>query len=490
MAVQTIYTGENYVQVPQTRGYAMQALSQFSQQQQARQTVTLQQAYKDRDSFARMLELDPVYASSQVAQKEIADIMDGYIDEMTLMNKNRFGPMSTNDLLKMQQARGRAMAKMNYIKGASDEFIDAAKTYNAAPDKYDEETWMDWKNTWLKDGTRPEGPALLPAAKDAIVVGLNTLRKDYGLTQSKTEVSREIQPGGTEAKVGMMTKWDIPDGVSMEDIIERSYSPEQAWNINKTFRSKYTPQEDKDLYMKMANGDEDVASHMYYVKKMKDIFDSNFVNYETVRVPQNTSNYQSREQSKTYLSPNGDTQYINNSPAFTRQKVYGGMVATKGTEGIRFQDENKYDIPAGFLSFSKELGLPPETRVWVKPSIAADGKVEFAIDSKTTGDITISVDEYNKLPKAQRKKYDSEYAEDGTATYRYKEPIPENITATGDVDVVGTFLDPLFLQRYKEWYGETKPAKTTTTTTGTSWRAPMKAPTEAGAPSSTNKYGL
>ena len=463
MAVQTIYTGKG-LEAPQVRGYAMQALSQFGAQEQARKTMDVERGYKDRDTFAKMLELDPVYASSQAAQKRIAAILEGYKDEMTMMNKKRIGPTTTTDLMKMQQSRGRAMAEMEYIKGANDEFIQAAKQYNASPWKYDDDTWNDYQRTWLEDGVRPDAPPLLPAAQDPIVMGLENL-KILGIEFDYTDESRELLPGGGEAMVKQVGRYNIPDNVPFEDIISHTYTTNQPWNIYKTFTGKRTPEAERAKYISMANGDEAMAADLWYNQKMKDALNAEDVKYKNVRVPRDPMNYQSREQSKTYLSRDGKTQFIDNNPAFTKQKVYGGMVATKGSEGIRFQDQKKYDVPVEFLDFSKELGLPPATRVWVIPSIAADGKVEFGIDSKTTGDITISVDEYGKLPKAQRKKYKSEYSDDGTATYKYNEPIPENITAIGDVDVVGTFLDPLFLQRYNEWFGETNPPKATTTTT-------------------------
>jgi len=157
-----IYTGKGY-QAPETRNYALQALSMFGQQEQARKTWELERAYKDRDMFAKMLELDPVYASSKAAQKKIADIYDGYISKMTILNKNRIGPMSTGDLVEMQQLRGEAMAEMNYYKAASDQITNAARIYNDNPGAYNGELWNEYLREWMQEGTIPQGPPLLPA---------------------------------------------------------------------------------------------------------------------------------------------------------------------------------------------------------------------------------------------------------------------------------------------------------------------------------------
>ena len=93
---QVIYTGKG-LEAPQTKGYAMQALSQFGQQDLARKTSQIQAQAKDRDTFSEMLKLDPVYASSQRDQKDIGLAMDGFLDKMTEFNKSRSGPLSTTE---------------------------------------------------------------------------------------------------------------------------------------------------------------------------------------------------------------------------------------------------------------------------------------------------------------------------------------------------------------------------------------------------------
>jgi len=450
MAVQTIYTGENYVQVPQTRGYAMQALSQFSQQQQARQTFTLQQAYKDRDTFAKMLELDPVYASSQAAEKHIAGILDGYLGEMALMNKNRIGPLTTRDLVGMNQARSRAMAEMNYIKGASDEFIAAAKAYNAAPDKYDEETFTEYKNTWLRDGTRPEGPALLPAAEDAIVVGLRNL-EDYGLKKSTTEATREVQPGGTEAKVGLEERWNVPDDVPLEDIISRSYTQQQPWNIYKTFNSKNTPQAEKDLYMKMANGDKDVAANLWYVKKMKENLDQVFTFHKTVRVPQGSISPVERENMKTRFSSDESVYLYDNDAVF--QKGYQDLAIGKSGEGFAILKPSLINIPADNLEFNGSIAFDKGSRVWVQPQQVTfkDGKVEYAVDPTKNGEVWIIADKEADVPLD--KIMETQPLPNGKMKYRGR---LKALTALGDVEKAKPLMPYNFATVYDKWESEWK----------------------------------
>ena len=64
---QILYTGKEY-QAPRPQGAALQALSQYGQQERARQTYELEVGRKDRDKFSEMLKMDPVYVSSRKSQ--------------------------------------------------------------------------------------------------------------------------------------------------------------------------------------------------------------------------------------------------------------------------------------------------------------------------------------------------------------------------------------------------------------------------------------
>ena len=141
----------------------MQALSQFGQQEQARKTYELEAGRKDRDKFADMIKLDPVYASSRKAQDRIAKIMDSFVDKMTMMNKKRTGPLSMSDLTAMQQERGLAMAEMNYIKGNQDRLTQAHQAAAARPGVYNQKTIDEFDEQWNTHGTMPDGPILTPA---------------------------------------------------------------------------------------------------------------------------------------------------------------------------------------------------------------------------------------------------------------------------------------------------------------------------------------
>ena len=72
---QVIYTGKGY-QAPQSQGRALQALSQYGQQEQGRKTYELETARKDRDKISELMRIDPVYTTNIKAQKRIAKIMD------------------------------------------------------------------------------------------------------------------------------------------------------------------------------------------------------------------------------------------------------------------------------------------------------------------------------------------------------------------------------------------------------------------------------
>jgi len=446
MAVQTIYTGRG-AEAPQVRGYALQALSQFGQQEQARKTMEIENAVKDRDAFAKMLELDPVYASSAAAQDRIASIMDGYIDEMTMMNKKRKGPMTTQDLMKMQQARGRAISHMGYIKAANDEFVQSAKMYNAAPWKYDTETWTEYQETWLKEGVRPETPPLLPAAQDPIAVGLQNLM-DTGLKYEYSDVKRE-NISEREDRVTQVGRWNIPYNVPMEDIISRSISRDQPWNIQKTFRSNKVSDAERRKYISMANGDEVAAANMRYYNQMEAALQAEDTRYKSYSARRDYVSPIDRESMKTRFSDNDSVYIYDNDAVF--QKGYQELALGDPGDGMSIIKPMLINIPADQLEFTEDVQFDPGSRIWVQPQQVTfkNGKVEYALDPTKNGEVWITASNEDDLPFD--KVLEAIDLPGGKKKYR---GVLKALTALGDVEDTRSLMKYDFGEVYDKWKSE------------------------------------
>jgi hypothetical protein len=164
---QIIYSGKDYQKPVQSQGRALQALGQFTQQQEMRKQADLERSRKDRDTFARLMEMDPVYATSAKIQQEMAVEMDSYIDAMTEVNKGMQGrAMNTQDIMRMQQEKARVMGRLGQLKSWDSEINKAANLVKTRPDLYDTRMFNEAFQEFRETGVFPEEGMLFPLVKD------------------------------------------------------------------------------------------------------------------------------------------------------------------------------------------------------------------------------------------------------------------------------------------------------------------------------------
>jgi hypothetical protein len=161
-----IYTGRDAAQVLQGGGQSLQALGQFSAQQQKAKRDELSKAIKDQDTFLEMLEIDPVYTASQKANKEIAASISGFVDKWGDISRQKGGQLSTPDLADMQANKAAIVAKMNHFKAANDEMLKARQLIDRFPDRYDQGEFNDAVEMYKETGIVPDGGFLQPAYVD------------------------------------------------------------------------------------------------------------------------------------------------------------------------------------------------------------------------------------------------------------------------------------------------------------------------------------
>ena len=458
---QVIYTGQNYAQYQPSQGRALQALSQFAQQQQIRDENQLQRAREDRNLMARAMELNPVYATSGELQGRIGEIMDEYIDASTLLTKDMEGrEMLTTDLVKAQQMKSQAMAEMMQIKSWDEELNRSWKMVNERSDDFDMPFFLENYEKLRKNKRMPEGGLLYKKVKDPEVEFINWADQYKGTPKRVNDEWVDTPDGGGYYKYHYI--W--PEGKSESWLIEKFISLEDGqYHIQNTFDR--LGKAERDMYSGAPN--EDVAANARFRKSVAGKTYSQ-AQYQDVRKPpvsEGAPGYGEKAQEKTYLSEDGIIQYVDGKQAFSRDYVSGSMIAKDGQDGMQFPSDIKpMSIPVANLEFSdKKLKLGKATRIWVRPTIAAKDsgkdKIEFAIDAKEGGMITVEVDDPVKMPLdiAKNKKFEMGTDENGKDIYRYKIPIPENITATGEVSGVGAFVNSAtegwFTKRYNEWFG-------------------------------------
>ena len=155
---QVIYTGQNYAQYQPSQGRALQALSQFAQQQQIREEQQLQRSREDRNLMASIMKLDPVYATRSKLQTMMGNIYDKWEDAQTLFSKEVEGrDLTTSDLVRGMQMQAEAMAEMQQIKATDTEIGQAYKMYLSNPGDFRRDMLLEGIAYSDKTGMVPEG---------------------------------------------------------------------------------------------------------------------------------------------------------------------------------------------------------------------------------------------------------------------------------------------------------------------------------------------
>jgi len=255
---QVIYTGKDYAQYQPPQGRALQALSQFAQQQQIREERELQRAREDRNLLARAMELNPVYATSSELQGEIGKVMDSYMEAATMLTKETGGrDLTTQDLVKINQLRSQAMAQMGQLKAWDDTLNQSWQMVQQRPDLYDMPLFMENYEKLRKNKRMPEGGLLYKKVNDPV-----QLFEGY----AETRRGKEIRDSVWNEELGQYdytTRWENQDRLPEEALIAQFASMDDGqYHIQHSFDRM--GQSERKPYLEEAGGNEDVAANLWF----------------------------------------------------------------------------------------------------------------------------------------------------------------------------------------------------------------------------------
>jgi hypothetical protein len=440
MAAPTIYTGRGY-QAPQTRGYAMQALSQFATQEQARKTSELQQGFKERQDFMDLLKTDPVYMASTTAQKRMSDASDAFVNKASLLLKERGGKLTTKDMLELQQQKGAMMAEMQYMKAIDNAMLDARQKANARPDLWDAKKVEEEAQKWMKFGTH-DGNFLFPAFQDPYAALVQTANR-YKQSPEVSVAHGKGPDGFTKTTI------TTPQGAfSMDELIAMTAEGPAQYHIQEAFdRPSMTPPSQRQEYLEKAGGNEALAANLLYrdnAMKMG-VFDPSTKTETGIRPPVSYD----RPRSGDYGPMNGgnvlgslDGKYVD---VMWQDNISPTML--NATSGLSFANESitkPITIDAKYLTFADDVDIPQGTSLKVKPRYGAEGKVEFVIDEPLEQEVTVKTRE--ELPPDKKGAGKSTRVKDAagnTIGYKYKTKLT-GMAATANIDDVMGSLNPFY----------------------------------------------
>ena len=412
----------------------MQALSQFGQQEQGRKTIELQQAYKDRDTFSEMLKVDPVYAANRKAQAQIGKVLDDVVNDLSLMAKDRKGPLTTQEIVKAQTRKGEAMAQMNMIKSVSDQINKESMMIAQNPGKFNERLYMDWVSQWekgLDEGQimPPQGPSLVPAFQDP--------RQMWSALGQKAREGARYVPG-TEYEAGgkRMTPYQRiypQQGELTEDTLEQQMLQDNyaATNLMGFFADNvaYNSPQEYNKYMQEAGGDERQAAINWFRSTRPPVYPES----EYVR---GTTPSASKVGGETLVMRNGglwDGKY----QVFSTEKnvpVGGDKLDNALVFRKKQAEDNTVSVPTGLLNFPSGIeskGGEVEARVHV----ADNNKTYFIIDRRSLDKVWFTDKAMEAMPKGAMVK------DAATGLYRVKEDAEVDVVIPADTEEVKSLID-------------------------------------------------
>jgi hypothetical protein len=447
-----IYTGQG-LRAPRTPAYALQALSQFGIQEQARKTAEIEKSYKEREKFTDMLKIDPVYLASTKAQNIMAQDIDDFVNEMTSVYKTSGGRLSTPQLAKMSQARAGVMAKMGYMKAVDDEMRRAAQLVATDP-RYDRPMFEEALKEWTENGVAPEGGFLYPAVQNPIIEYQNMVNS-MGFKYETVTKETAISP--TEERVEEYRMWDKRgyDENRLQD--ETASVPRQQLNIQGWF-DRSVPENVQSSYIKKAGGDVNAAANMWYKDSTRGMVFNEMRRTDT-RAYRDPRTYQEKEAEQTFQR--GNMWFYNGKEAFIHGAPPTAIIDSG--DGMSFAaDAPTISIPADQLKFNRDIEFDKGSRIEVQPQsvVFENGEIEYSVDPVRNGEVWVIVDDEDEVPLREI----VESIELPGGKHKYK-GVLKAITAAGAVDDAMTGLDVnyggTFSQKYNEWRGTQQPKQPT-----------------------------
>jgi len=405
---QVIHTG-NELKTPQDRGYAMQALSQFGQQEQARKTYELESQRKDRDKFADMIKLDPVYVTNKNAQDRVAKIMDDFMGKLTLFNKDAKGMNNMTALTYIQQEMGLAKAEMQYIKGASDRLTQAIQLDMQNPGKYNTRLIDAARKQWDEEGTLPEGPLAIPEwqnPENRLAEGAKSFQQ-----RSRYVPQGEYVDGQRQMKLLYPNEASMPQGAVVDKFLNDDFEKRNNFGY---FADKiyHENKPEYDYWMKQADNDEQKAAVMRLRANAQPVYpEAGYTDYKTTSASSDA--VQIKSDGSAWDGKNKLFGYQQNVP------VSDGTLENAIVFNRPMAVKNIIDLPARSLQLTD--GIQTKSGMVQARVHAADNNKTYVVVDKN------SLDKISFTKSAMEAFGKDSFTKDESGAYRIKEGAEDDV---------------------------------------------------------------
>lgn len=444
MATPIIYTGQN-IRAPQDQGRALQALSQFAEHQQQRDIYQLESARKDRDMLAEYLRTDPVYAFTEEIQQGIGTAIDNFTTKISKWNEQRSGNLTSQDLVYLNQERGRLNAQVGRLKALDTEVNNAFDMYQKNPGVYDPVQLQEGFEYVKSEKSLPPGGLLMPAIQSPTNLADQVLRQAGFKYEALTDPSYIGIQNGARA-YSEPWGWNL-GGRSSEEVANQIMSiPEMPYHALGSFqRDKSIPQETKNRYLEQAGGDETTAAINYYRDDIVDNLNRSEIRYSN-RPPSTNIDRSPARTSDNEIYVDGDhAASIGQSITVNGERMDNAIV---------FDPEWAYGkkLPIDSTLIDWPDGLEPvESTVMANPHAVNSNVAYWVVDKNYVNKIRFTEKAIEAFPYI--KKGDFEYIE-SEGRYRLKEGIPIQIIVPTKTEDVRGQLDNITVRQFSQNMGK------------------------------------
>ena len=217
-----LYTGkDSAVKVPELN--AIEKSSQRNSELAIRGTeMELQRSVNDRNAFIKMLDVDPVAATTDWNTKRQALAYEKHLNNATLIEQKSGGHPSTADIIKIQSSKNELISEQNRILAEQKQINDATEL--ATRDTrgyYDHDAFYNNLKEYNKTGKLPI--EILPVAPQSMTAWLRGQSKT--LPRTTAESAANSEPRTNLPKLSLRRSLYLKEARTVPTIIRKMKSP-------------------------------------------------------------------------------------------------------------------------------------------------------------------------------------------------------------------------------------------------------------------------
>ena len=417
-----LFTGQDVSYEPRTTGELQASAKRFDEKIQQGMAIQREDRLLDEKFFMGMSDIDPIQVMSDKITQEQEDLLNGFNDKWTDVYTKQSGTLTQAQKSAMARDRRALEAKQAKWQAAQSRFeydtemikrdsqranpILDMDTYKANAENYyqtgEYEGGLDWA---------PVSPYTYFEKKGKTWKGASPTTEEVTSIQGNEQVTRKVEISGTPEESRESVKQEIlgdNTGRLLRGTIEEFQSQPDDVKQRYLVSGPVDTPEEKNAVIRWAQDT--------YAPLLR-------------RVDQTTRDKELREGDRWYggrgVSSTGKVYFQ------ADENVQGQLIGTG--KGLQFNDAKPIDISVDKLELPEGLDIV-QGAVRAYPVIAANGKIEFRLDTRNMT-VRKKVKKITEVPSSKRQQAVGQ-GKDADGYYTYEDKLPENTRAAALISAV------------------------------------------------------